>query len=214
MVLCRRIFDRNLRADSLAILLCLIFLTMCLTFATKLNLWGDEAFSLALAESSWQTIFHTVDTHLPTYTFLLKLLISLTGANANREVLIRMLHAVPFAIGLFLGYRTVGLVTRSRTKALDVLLAAIFLPPFIFYATNIRMYSLLFLSSMVFINTIAHLLSKPDLGRLNRYQNYSRYLALPYVLKFCQAVDIAGNTLFSGIVALSSIAEHTPCNNA
>ena len=53
-----------------------------------------------------------------------------------------------------------------------------------------------------------------DLGRLNRYQNYPRYLALPYVLRFCQAVDVAGNTLFSGMVALSSTSEHTPCNNA
>ena len=52
------------------------------------------------------------------------------------------------------------------------------------------------------------------LGRLNRYQNYPRYSALPYVLRFCQAVDVAGNTLFSGMVALSSTSEHTPCNNA
>ena len=153
---------RNLSADILAILLCLLFLIMCFTFSTKVNLWGDEAFSLDLAESSWQTIFYTVDTHLPMYTFLLKLLISLTGSNADREVFIRLWHAVPFAIGLFLGYRTVGLVTQSRIKALYVLLAAIFLPSFIFYATNIRMYSLLFLNSMMFINSIAYLMSNPD----------------------------------------------------
>jgi hypothetical protein len=39
-------------------------------------------------------------------------------------------------------------------------------------------------------------------------------MAPPYALRFCQAIDVAGNTLFSGMVASSSTSEHAPCNNS
>jgi hypothetical protein len=52
------------------------------------------------------------------------------------------------------------------------------------------------------------------LGRLNRCQKFPRYLALRYALRFCQAMEVADNTLCSGMVTSSSTSEHAPCNNS
>jgi pimeloyl-ACP methyl ester carboxylesterase len=54
----------------------------------------------------------------------------------------------------------------------------------------------------------------PGLGRLNRCQKFPRYLALRYALRFCQAMEVADNTLCSGMVTSSSTSEHAPCNNS
>lgn len=139
-----------------------LFLAICLNFARQIPIWGDEAFSLNLAETSWLTIFTTVDTHPPTYTWLLKGLINLTGTTVDREWLMRFWHSIPMALGLLAGYKTIARIT-SQAQAIAVLLASLLLPNIVFYATNIRMYSLLFLTSMVFIHSVAIVLASDRL---------------------------------------------------
>lgn len=154
---------RNNLANYVVFGLLGLFLAICLNFARQIPIWGDEAFSLNLAETSWSHIFTTVDTHPPTYTWLLKGLISLTGTAVDRELLIRFWHSIPMALGLLAGYKTIAHVTNSQRQAIAVLLASLLLPNFVFYATNIRMYSLLFLTSMVFIHSVTLVLASDQL---------------------------------------------------
>lgn len=149
--------------DHAAILLCFLFLIICFNFSTHISLWGDEAFSLKTAEGSWLDVLNLKDTHLPTHSIVLKLIILGTGSSSEDEIWIRLAHSILFGIGLFFSYKILTLVLQSKVDSLRVLLVAIFIPSFIFYATNIRMYSMLFLFSSWFIYQLVKMLIKQDL---------------------------------------------------
>lgn len=142
------------QSNLIVIIILILFFIICLNYSSQINLWGDEAFSLNSAESSFKTILVVDSTHTPIYYLLLKLI---TDLGLKNEFLLRLLHTIPFIIGLFIGYRTLINVFPNKEKALIILAIAILLPNYIFYATNIRMYSLLFMFSMAFIASLANL---------------------------------------------------------
>ncbi len=152
---------RVAKSNLIATLLCLAFLLICFNYSLKINLWGDEAYSLLLVEKSWQQIFTNFDVHLPTYYFFLKILVSIFGDS--NELLLRLLHSILFSVGLFFGYKTILFLSKSSKKSLLVLLSAIVSPTFVFYATNLRMYPILFLLSMFYIFRLSQIILKNEL---------------------------------------------------
>jgi uncharacterized membrane protein len=127
-----------------------------LNYASKISLWGDEASSLSRAESSIKSILFVDSGHTPTYFLLLKSLITL---GIKQELALRTVHIIPFVIGLLIGYKTLVAIFSNQKDALITLGIATILPNYIFYATNLRMYSLLFMFSMAFIGIIAIILN-------------------------------------------------------
>jgi len=154
-------------APALRGLLVAVFLILCWHYASGLNLWGDEAYSLGFVEGR---IPYADPSHLPTYYALLKWLTSLVpGTN---EMALRMLHALAFALGLLFGATAVQRLTRSAGIALVSLGVAVLLPEFHFYATNLRMYSLIFLAAMANVDAVSRLAEEdgtPALPRLAWY---------------------------------------------
>ncbi len=144
----------------------LVFFVICLNYANQINLWGDEAISLISSESSIKNILAVNSTHTPTYYLALKLVRTL---GIQKEVLLRAIHTIPFIIGLLLGYWTLVIVFGKTRSSLVSFCIAIILPNYIFYATNIRMYSLLFMFSMAFIAMVALVLNK-DKNDLSYWQ--------------------------------------------
>ena len=139
-------------APALRGLLVAVFLVLCWHYASGLNLWGDEAYSLGFVEGR---IPFADPSHLPAYYALLKLLTSLVpGTN---ELALRMLHALAFALGLLFGATAVRRLTGSAAIALVSLGVAVLLPEFHFYATNLRMYSLVFLATMANVDALSRL---------------------------------------------------------
>ena len=139
-------------APALQGLLLAVFLFLCWHYASGLNLWGDEAYSLGFVEGR---ITYADPSHLPTYYTLLKWLTSLVpGTN---ELALRMVHAVAFAVGLSFGAMAVQRLTRSAGIAVVSLGVAVLLPEFHFYATNLRMYPLIFLAAMANIDAVSRL---------------------------------------------------------
>lgn len=142
-----------------------LFFIICLNYSRQINLWGDEAFSLNSAESSIKNIL-TVDlVHTPFYYLFLKLIMTL---GINEEQLLRAIHTIPFIIGLLIGYKTLIDIFSETKNALITLCIVILLPNYIFYATNLRMYSLLFMFSMAFIAMVAKVIESKK--KLNYWQ--------------------------------------------
>ena len=139
-------------APALHGLLLTFFLVLCWHYATGLNLWGDEAYSLDFVEG----VTPVVDpSHLPTYYVLLKLLTTIVpGTN---EPALRMAHALAFALGLLFGAQAVRRLTGSARIALISLGIVVLLPDFHFYATNLRMYSWVFLAAMANVDAVSRL---------------------------------------------------------
>ena len=140
--------------------LIIVFVLLCLKYSTQINLWGDEAFSLFCAELDWSDILVADPIHTPTYYLLLKLVTMIVGTQ--QELLLRIIHTIPFIAGLLVGSWTLMRVFNNRRNVLLTLAISIWLPNYIFYATNIRMYSLLFMFAMVFIAAIAISLQNED----------------------------------------------------
>ena len=144
----------------------LLFLLICLNYANQINLWGDEAWSLFLAEFTIKKILNADPTHTPTYYLVLKLIKEL---GVSGELLLRAIHTIAFLIGLLCGYWTLVTIFGNRRIALISFGIAIILPNYIFYATNLRMYSLLFMFVMAFIALVALVLTK-DIHEVNYWQ--------------------------------------------
>ncbi|MEM9275720.1 MAG: hypothetical protein AAGA80_22600, partial [Cyanobacteria bacterium P01_F01_bin.143] len=134
-----------------------IFLLICFNYTTQINLWGDEAISMISSESSIQDILQVNSTHTPTYYLCLKFLRNL---GIETEIWLRVIHTIPFIIGLLFGYQTLVTVFGKTKSSLISFCLVIILPNYIFYATNLRMYSLLFMFSMAFIAIAAIILKK------------------------------------------------------
>ncbi len=147
----------RLHEPALAGLLLGTFLVLCWRYASGLNLWGDEAYSLDFVEGRTAVVDPS---HLPTYYVLLKLLTSIVpGVN---EPALRMLHASVFALGLCFGALAVRRMTGSGRIALIALGVAILLPDFLFYATNLRMYSLVFAAVMANVDAVSRLADRHE----------------------------------------------------
>ena len=132
-----------------------LFTVLCWNSTKTLNLWGDEAFSLDLISAPFRSIWLFSDNHTPTYFLLLKAVASVTGDGYAQEPLLRMLHVPLFLAGFYFGYKTLRLVFGSPALAALTLLLVILLPLFPYYATNLRMYGLVFLGSMWFVHAVA-----------------------------------------------------------
>ncbi|HXC65171.1 MAG TPA: hypothetical protein VNZ67_12485, partial [bacterium] len=142
--------------------LSLLFVILCWNTTKILNLWGDEAFSLELANASYRAVWLNADNHTPAHFVLLKAMASLVGDSYSQEALLRMLHVPFFLAGFYFGYRTVKRAFGSSALAALALLLAMLLPLFPYYATNLRMYGLVFLGSMWFIDAVAKFLSRDE----------------------------------------------------
>jgi hypothetical protein len=141
----------------------ILFPLFCLPYALRTNLWGDEAFSLLYASDNWSWI--AGDSHLPTYYWLLKHILNVL--SDDNEALLRMLHVIPFIIGLILGILTIQRTFKHPQLIWLVSSIAITLSEYIYYATNLRMYSLLFMVEMAFVDAISRILAAK-----NRPSNY------------------------------------------
>jgi hypothetical protein len=119
----------------------LLFVILCWNTTKILNLWGDEAYSLDLANAAYRSIWLFSDNHTPAHFLLLKAMASLAGASYAQEPLLRMLHVPFFLAGFIFGYRTMKRAFGSSALAALALLLAMLLPMFPYYATNLRMYA-------------------------------------------------------------------------
>jgi len=137
----------------------IVFSLFCWHYAKQITLWGDEAFSLLYYDnSSLLTVKN--DVHLPTYYWIIKQI--LTIFNESSELTLRMLHIIPFIIGLSFGVLVVQRICKESLSIYFIVAIAISLPNFIFYATNLRMYSLLFMTEMIFIDAISRIINSKD----------------------------------------------------
>jgi hypothetical protein len=134
-----------------------LFLLICARYGASLNLWGDEAYALSVSAKSVGEILLADPFHLPTYYLALHPVVGLFPAGS--ELVLRLLHGLIFSIGLVFCWR-IALSFLGRGWALwGVLLLSILLPNYIFYATDIRMYALLFAASLAFLWTAFRLLA-------------------------------------------------------
>lgn len=131
------------------------FYAHCVRYASLVGIWGDEVFTVEHAEKSWATIWNTWTVldpvHLPTYIGLLKLVLGALGESDFGAI--RLIYATIFTGGLAFGYRAASRLLGPR-RALLALLAAAVIPAFAFYATNVRLYSWLFLASMWYVDRL------------------------------------------------------------
>jgi hypothetical protein len=134
-----------------------LFLLISARYGAALNLWGDEAYALNVATKPVGEILAADPFHLPTYYLLLHPIVGFFPPG--NELPLRLIHALIFSIGLGFCWR----IARSllgRGRALwGVMIFTILLPNYIFYATNIRMFALLFAASMAFLWTAFRLLT-------------------------------------------------------
>jgi len=152
------------RATAIAFGLLALFFGFCAYYATQISLWGDEAFSLQLAARSWSEMLAVPETHLRTYYLLLKEANAAIAPGCERIFLLRLFHALLFAGGLAFGCTLASRLAKP-TVVLGALGLAVVLPPFIYYATNIRMYALLFLTAMGYFAAVARVLDRRQLTR-------------------------------------------------
>ena len=136
------------------LLILLAFLLIAARYASAIELWGDEAFSLLCAGRDWHQMFQSCDAHFPTYydLQLRPMLWALSSplSAAKSDLALRMLHVPVFAIGLGFCWLIGREQLRNRGLLIGLMVSIILLPNYIFYAVNIRMYALLFSCSMAF----------------------------------------------------------------
>ncbi|MEB3155860.1 MAG: hypothetical protein VKO26_00280 [Cyanobacteriota bacterium] len=133
-----------------------LFLALCASLSIRLQLWGDEAYSLLVAARPLQAILAADPFHLPTYYLALHPLVA--WFPPGREVSLRLLHAGIFAIGLVFAWRIARSLLGPGRALRGVMALTILLPNALFYATNIRMYAPLFAASLAFLWTAFRLL--------------------------------------------------------
>ncbi|MEB3334057.1 MAG: hypothetical protein VKP70_03640 [Cyanobacteriota bacterium] len=141
-----------------------LFVLICARYASRLNLWGDEAYSLMVAAKPVGSILGADPFHLPTYYLALHPAAPLFSVGL--EWPLRLIHALIFCVGLGYGWRIAEALLGRGWAVWGVLLLTILLPNYIFYATNLRMYAPLFAASMAFLWTSFRLLEPGgDKGR-------------------------------------------------
>lgn len=139
--------------QTLFILLILgLFFLFSYHYASQINLWGDEVASILRSQGFWLNIVHDHESHLPTYFLFLKLLLGVI--DVRQELFLRLLHIIPFLIGLWFGCRIIMRLFNNYYLTIFTLVNALVLPNFIFYATNLRMYTFIFMFSMIYLELI------------------------------------------------------------
>ena len=134
-----------------------LFLVISARYGAGLNLWGDEAYFLNVAAKSVGDILAADPFHLPTYYLLLQPIVGFFPAG--NELALRLIHALIFSIGLGFCWRIARSLLGCGRALLGVMILTILLPNYIFYATNVRMYALLFSASLAFLWTAFRLLT-------------------------------------------------------
>ena len=134
-----------------------LFFLITASYGAALNLWGDEAYSLNLAAKSVGEILAADPFHLPTYYLLLHPFVGFFPAG--NELPLRLIHVLIFCIGLGFCWRIARSLLGRGWALWGVMILTILLPNYIFYATNIRMYALLFAASMALLWTAFRLLT-------------------------------------------------------
>jgi hypothetical protein len=134
-----------------------LFFLIAARYGAALNLWGDEAYALNVAAKSVGEILAADPFHLPTYYLLLHPFVGFFPAG--NELPLRLIHALIFSIGLGFCWRIARLLLGRGWALWGVMILTILLPNYIFYATNIRMFALLFAASMAFLWTAFRLLT-------------------------------------------------------
>ncbi|MBM5818460.1 MAG: hypothetical protein FJ083_18430, partial [Cyanobacteria bacterium K_Offshore_surface_m2_239] len=132
------------------------FLALCAALSTRLQLWGDESYSLVVAARPLEGILSADPFHLPTYYLALHPIVA--WFPPGLEVPLRLLHALIFAIGLVFAWRIARSLLGPGRALWGVMALTILLPNVLFYATNIRMYAPLFAASLAFLWTAFRLL--------------------------------------------------------
>lgn len=132
------------------------FLSLSASYAARLQLWGDEAYSLRVAARSVEAILSADPFHLATYYLVLHPVVGVVPAGG--EFPLRLLHALIFCVGLVFCWRIARSLLGRGWALWGVLALTILLPNYIFYATTIRMYALLFAASLAFLWTAFRLL--------------------------------------------------------
>jgi hypothetical protein len=79
--------------------------------------------------------------------------------GSQNDILLRLIHIVPFAVGLVFGVLTIARSFKDTRITFIATVLAIALPNYIFYATNLRMYSLLFMTEMAFVDAVSRVTS-------------------------------------------------------
>jgi hypothetical protein len=134
-----------------------LFFLITARYGAALNLWGDEAYSLNVAAKSVGEILAADPFHLPTYYLLLHPVVGFFPAG--NELALRLIHALIFGIGLGFCWRIARSLLGRGWALWGVMILTILLPNYIFYATNIRMFALLFAASMALLWTAFRLLT-------------------------------------------------------
>ena len=174
-----------------------LFLLLCARYAAGLQLWGDEAYSLAIAARSVHAILTANPFHLPTDYLSLHPVIAFVPPGAEGPL--RLLHALIFCVGLVFCWRLAESLLGRGWALWGVMALTILLPNFLFYATNIRMYAVLFAASLAFLWTAFRLLEPGgDKGRLLAWHGLTALL--------CALVDWPGLLLvgltWGGLITL------------
>jgi hypothetical protein len=173
------------------------FLLIAVRYAARIHLWGDEAIALQRAGSGLDALLSAADGHLPTHSLLLRPLVG--EFPAGGELPLRLIHVAVFSVGLIFCWRIARSLVRSRWGLWWVMSLTILLPNYLFYATNIRMYALLFAASMAFLWTAFRLL-EPAAG--TRPKLLAGHLAAALV---CALVDFPGMLLVAVTWAALSV---------
>lgn len=134
----------------------LVFLLISARYGALVQLWGDETYSLNVAAQPLDAILAADPFHLPTYYLSLHLLAPLFPAGL--EWPLRLIHALIFCVGLGFSWLMAQSLLGRGWALRGVMGLTILLPNYIFYATNIRMYALLFAASQAFLWTTFHLM--------------------------------------------------------
>ena len=142
--------------------LLVLFLLISARYGAGLNLWGDQAYSLNVAAKSVGEILAADPFHLPTYYLLLHPLVGFFPAG--NELPLRLIHALIFSIGLGFCWRIARSLLGRGWALWGVMILTILLPNYIVYATNIRMFALLFAASLALLWT-AHCLLTPGVNK-------------------------------------------------
>ena len=133
-----------------------LFFLITARYGAALNLWGDEAYALNVAAKSVGEILAADPFHQPTYYLLLHPIVGFFPAGS--EFALRLIHGLIFSIGLGFCWRIARSLLGRGWALWGVMSLTILLPNYIFYATNIRMYALLFSASLAFLWTAFRLL--------------------------------------------------------
>ena len=133
-----------------------VFLLLAASYGARLQLWGDEAYSLVVAAKPVEAILAADPFHLPTYYLALHPVVG--WFPAGMEVPLRLAHALIFSVGLVFCWRIARLLLGRGRALWGVMGLTILLPNVLFYATNIRMYAPLFAASLAFLWTAFRLL--------------------------------------------------------